>query len=106
MQQVIGDRLRPADSKDPYGVAEAKTRIRGSYDIAEKHIAGRTWVMGNDFTMADCAAAPALFYGDKVVPFADTHPNLAANFERLKQRPSYARVLKEAEPFMQFFPQE
>lgn len=106
MQQVIGDRLRPADAKDAFGVAEAKARIAGSYDIAEKMLAGKTWALGNDFTLADCAAAPALFYGGMVVPFAETHPTLAAYFERLKQRPSYARVLKEAEPFLQFVPKE
>ncbi len=106
MQQVIGDRLRPADAKDAFGVAEAKARIAGSYDIAEKMLAGKTWALGNDFTLADCAAAPALFYGGMVVPFAATHPTLAAYFERLKQRPSYARVLKEAEPFLQFVPKE
>ena len=106
MQQVIGDRLRPADAKDAFGVAEAKARIAGSYDIAEKLLAGKTWALGNDFTLADCAAAPALFYGGMVVPFAETHPTLAAYFERLKQRPSYARVLKEAEPFLQFVPKE
>ena len=58
------------------------------------------------FTMADCAAAPALFYSDKLAPLAGTYPNLAAYLDRLKQRPSYARTLKEAEPYMQFFPKE
>ena len=56
--------------------------------------------------MADCAAAPALFYADKVAPFAGAYPNLIAYLERLKQRPSYARVLKEAEPFFKYFPKE
>jgi glutathione S-transferase len=106
MQQAVGDRLRPAESRDAFGVNEAKTRLRSSYDIADQHFAGRTWAMGDEFTLADCAAAPALFFADKVVPFAATHPHLAAYLTRLKQRPSYARALKEAKPFMQYFPKE
>jgi glutathione S-transferase len=106
MQQAVGDRLRPAESRDPFGVNEAKTRLRSSYDIADKHLAGKTWAMGDEFSMADCAAAPALFFADKVVPFAGTHASLGAYFARLKQRPSYARVLREAEPFLQYFPKE
>ena len=62
--------------------------------------------MGEAFTLADCAAAPALFYGNMVVPFGDSHKNLAAYFERLKARPSFARVLKEAEPYFAMFPKE
>jgi glutathione S-transferase len=60
--------------------------------------------MGAEFTMADCAAWPALYYGDKVAPFAARHANLAAYFERLKQRPSVARVLEEAGPYLKMFP--
>jgi glutathione S-transferase len=62
--------------------------------------------MGESFTLADCAAAPALFYADKVAPFAGVYPNLVAYLDRLKQRPSYARALKEAEPYFQLFPKE
>jgi glutathione S-transferase len=106
MQQAVGDRLRPAESRDPFGVSEAKTRLHSSYAIADTQLAGKTWATGDEFTLADCAAAPALFFADKVVPFTDTHPNLAAYLARLKQRPSYARTLEEAEPFMQYFPKE
>jgi glutathione S-transferase len=60
--------------------------------------------MGDDFTMADCAAAPALFYADMVMPFRETHQNAMAYLDRLKQRPSYARVLKEAEPYFKMVP--
>jgi len=69
-------------------------------------MAGRPWAMGENFTLADCAAAPALFYADKVAPFAGTYPNLIGYLERLKQRPSYARTLQEAEPYFKFFPEE
>jgi glutathione S-transferase len=106
MQKIVGNRLRPAGAKDPHGVEDAKTRMQAAYDIAEREMASRRWAAGDDFSMADCAAAPALFYAAMVLPYADTLPHLAAYLERLKARPSYARVLKEAEPFFHMFPQE
>lgn len=106
MQKVVGDRLRPADKRDPYGVAQARNKLRTACDLVEKYIAGKTWMMGDAFTIADCAAAPALFYVDKLMPLAESHKGVAAYLERLKQRPSYARVLKEAEPYFNLFPQE
>ena len=106
MQKIVGDRLRPAGAKDPHGVADARTRMAAALALADKHIAGRTWAMGESFTLADCAAAPALFYADKVAPFAGMYPNLVAYLDRLKQRPSYARTLQEAEPYFKFFPKE
>ena len=69
-------------------------------------MAGRTWAAGGTFTMADCAAAPALFYADKVTPLSGEYPNLVAYLGRLKQRPSYARTLQEAEPYFKFFPRD
>jgi glutathione S-transferase len=106
MQKVVGDRLRPAGQKDAHGVAEAMRTLRTACDMLEAQIAGRTWIMGDDFTMADCAAAPALFYVDKVMPLADAHGNAAAYLERLMRRPSYARTLKEAEPYLRLFPED
>jgi glutathione S-transferase len=103
MQDIVADRLRPADKKDPLGVANATQQIRNAYAYFEHH-APEQWIMGVDFTLADCSAAPALFYANKIVPFAPEFPMVAAYFERLKQRPSYARVLKEAEPYMKNFP--
>jgi glutathione S-transferase len=61
--------------------------------------------MGEAFSLADCAAAPALFYGNRVLPFGETHQNLAAYLDRLMTRPSFARVVKEAEPYFRMFPQ-
>ena len=104
MQKVIGDRLRPEGAKDPHGVEEAKARIQSCYGMIDKEVADRSWAMGEAFTLADCAAAPALFYGNKVVPFGDSHKNVMAYFERLKARPSFARVLREAEPYFAMFP--
>ena len=106
MQKIVGDRLRPADGKDPHGVDDARTRMATALGMVEQDMASRSWATGETFTLADCAAAPALFYADKVAPFAGVHPNLIAYLDRLKQRPSYARVLKEAEPYFRFFPKE
>jgi glutathione S-transferase len=104
MQKIVGDRIRPEGQRDPLGVEQARAALKTALDIAEKDLAGKTWVMGDMFTMADCAAAPALFYANLVLPYTSTHKTVAAYFDRLMQRPSYARALKEAEPFMQMFP--
>jgi glutathione S-transferase len=104
MQKIVTDRLRPADRNDPYGVEQARAMLATSLGMVEKDMAAKTWAMGEAFGMADCAAAPALFYADKVVPFGASHKNAAAYLERLKQRPSFARVLKEAEPYFKMFP--
>jgi glutathione S-transferase len=64
----------------------------------------RTWAMGDAFSMADCAAAPALFYADKVMPFGDTHRNVAAYLDRLMARPAFARAIEEAQPYFALFP--
>ena len=106
MQKIVGDRLRPSGNKDPHGVEEAKARIASCYGMIDKEIAARTWAMGEAFSIADCAAAPALFYANKVVPFEKSHGNLAAYLDRLKARPAFARVLREAEPYFHMFPQE
>jgi glutathione S-transferase len=106
MQKIVGDRLRPADRRDPHGVEDARTRMRVALDMVEQAMAAKTWANGEAFTMADCSAAPSLFYADKVMPFAATHPNATAYLRRLMERPSYARALKEAEPYFQFFPKD
>ncbi|MHC1949692.1 glutathione S-transferase family protein [Bradyrhizobium sp. UFLA06-06] len=112
MQKVVGDRLRPADRKDPHGVAEARAQLRTSYAILDQQLildqqrAQGGWMMGEHFSLADCAAAPTMFYGNKVEPFGDGHRQLAVYLERLMARPSFARVLKEAEPYFGMFPQE
>ncbi len=106
MQRIVGDRLRPKDQRDAYGVAENKAQLRIALDVFEKHMAGRAFVSGDAFTLADCSAAPALFYANKVLAFETSHPVTAAYLKRLSQRPSFARVLQEAEPFFQYFPRE
>jgi glutathione S-transferase len=106
MQKIVGDRIRPAGAKDPHGVEEARARLRTSYNMINWEMTTRNWAMGEAFSLADCAAAPALFYANEVMPFRADHANLAAYFDRLKARPSYARVLKEAEPYFAMFPRE
>jgi glutathione S-transferase len=105
MQKIVGDRLRPVDSKDPFGVKQARDRIATCYDMLERDMASKTWMAGDSFTMADCSAAPALFYANKVQPFEATHPNLKAYFGRLLERPSYKRTLEEAQPYLHMFPE-
>ncbi|HZF16846.1 MAG TPA: glutathione S-transferase family protein [Steroidobacteraceae bacterium] len=105
VQKFAFDRLRPEDKRDAYGVDEAKAMYAKALDLVETAMAGSTWVMGDEFTMADCAAAPALFYGNRFFgPFRPTHGNAAAYLDRLMARPSYARALKEAEPYMHLLP--
>jgi len=103
MQKIMGDRLRP-EAKDPHGVEEARGQLRTSYRIIEAQMSAGTWAMGEAFGLADCAAMPALFYGNMVEPFGDAHKNVTAYFERLTARPSVARVLREAEPYFNMVP--
>ncbi len=103
MQKTVGDRNRPEGGKDPHGVEDAKLLIATSYGVLEKQLGDRAFAVGDTFTMADCAAAPALFYAAKNVPI-DGHPKSAAYLDRLKQRPSFARALKEAEPYFHMYP--
>lgn len=104
MQRIVGDRLRPAGKGDPFGVEAEKARLRRAYDIVDQEMANRIWAAGDAFTLADCAAAAPLFYADKLLPFGASHRHLAAYFERLTRRPSYARVLEEAKPYLSMFP--
>jgi len=101
MQQIVGDKLRPADGHDPIGLKEAKDRLAIALGIAEEQMATRRWACGDVFSMADCAAGPPLFFINKMMPLSK---HLKNYLERLTQRPSYARALREAEPFMQYFP--
>jgi glutathione S-transferase len=103
MQRIVGDRLRPADNKDPFGVAAAEAMLQKSYDLIDAEMAGRNWAAGDAFTLADCAAAPPLFFANKLLPFGERH-NLQAYFRRLSRRPSVVRAFNEAEPFLKFFP--
>ena len=102
--KIVTDRLRPAGQNDSLGVEQARERLTNAYGIIEETLGSRTWAAGDAFTLADCAAAPALFYAEKVQPFGAQRPNLTAYLKRLMGRPSYARALAEAEPFFKLFP--
>jgi glutathione S-transferase len=104
MQKAVTDKLRPAGKNDPQGVEDAKKMMQTSLGMIEKDMATKTWAMGDVFTMADCAAAPALFYANMVIPLAGTYKKTAAYLDRLMKRPSYARALKEAEPYFSMIP--
>jgi len=105
MQKIITDRIRPAGQNDAFGVEQAKAALQTALAIVDKQVAKRTWAGGEAFSMADCAAAPTLFYIDLVVaPLAGSHDNVAAYLGRLKRRPSFARALEEAKPFLNYVP--
>jgi glutathione S-transferase len=103
MQKVVADRLRPSEQRDAYGVQEAKAALKTAYDMLDRHIGDRMWAIGDSFSMADCAAAPALFYAQTIVSF-EKHPHVAAYFDRLASRPSFARVIDEARPHFVNYP--
>ncbi len=104
VQAIVGDRLRAEPDRDPVGVANAKRALATAYDLIESRMGGGPWAAGATFTLADCAAAPALFYAATLVPFPAANTTLTPYFERLLARPSVARVLEEAKPFFQFYP--
>jgi glutathione S-transferase len=104
MQKIVGDRIRAAEHKDPFGVEEARAKLAKAYALLEREAAKRDWFSDGVFGLADCAAAPALFYADKVQPLGGEHPAIRAYLDRLTQRPSFARVLAEAEPYFKLFP--
>lgn len=106
MQVVVNNALRPPGAADEFGEKQALSMLARAYDVAEAHFGGRTWAVGDSFSVADCAAAPALFYADLVLPLASRWPNLARYRDRLVARPSNARVLKEAEPYFHLVPLE
>jgi glutathione S-transferase len=104
MQKIVADRIRPPGKTDPHGVETAKALLTTSYRMLDQEMVERTWAAGEMFSLADCAAAPALFYANWVLPF-DAYKNLAAYFGRLLQRQSFARVVDEARPYRHLFPQ-
>lgn len=105
LTKVVIDALRPEGGRDPIGVEEAKSTIAKAFGIAEARLGEGPWATGEAFTLADCAAAPTLFYSNIVVPIAG-YPKLAAYYRRLQQRPSFARVVEEARPYRRLFPLE
>ncbi len=104
MQKVVTDRLRPNGQNDAFGVDQAKALLRTALEMTDKDMAAKTWAVGNSFTMADCAAAPALFYANMIFPFSGSFPHVARYLDRLKERPSFKRTLEEAKPYLSLVP--
>ena len=102
--KFVYDSLRPADQRDPLGVEEARAMLDTSYAWLNARMQDRTWAAGETFTLADCAAAPSLFYADWTYPIPDACAALKAYRQRLLERPSLARAVNEARPFRHYFP--
>jgi glutathione S-transferase len=104
MQKIVTDRLRPAGNNDEIGVRDARSALAVAYGMIEQHMATRQWAMGDAFTLADCSAAPALFFAAIVQPFEPQQHKLRDYLERLLARPSAARAIDEARPYFSMFP--
>jgi len=104
MQKIVFDHLRPAESRDDYGLAKARGMLDDAYRWLDGELAGRDWAAGAGFSLADCAAAPALFYADWVHEIDPALTHLRAYRARLLGRPSFARAVEEARPFRPLFP--
>jgi glutathione S-transferase len=100
LQHIVGDRLRGAHGD----LTQARSMLMTAYGMLDRRMASRIWVAGADFSLADCAAAPALFYSSTLLPFPDDYRHLSAYFDRLTQRPSVQRVIDEARPYFSMYP--
>ena len=104
LQQIVNDALRPPEHRNPQDRVDARARLDTAYRWLDVYLAGRTWAVGSDFSLADCAAAPALFYADWGHPIPEAMTHLRGYRQRLLARPSFARAVDEARPFRQYFP--
>jgi glutathione S-transferase len=103
-QKIVFDSIRAAENRDRQGVAEARAMLDIAYRWLDAAMAGREWAAGDAFSLADCAAAPALFYADWTHPIAEAFANVHAYRQRLLARPSFARAVDEARPYRPLFP--
>jgi glutathione S-transferase len=104
MQSIVAMKLRGQDPVTAPGMSDAREALERAYAWLDETLQGRTWATGEDFTMADCAAAPALFYADCTHPIPERHATLRAYRARLLARPSVARAVDEARPYRPLFP--
>jgi len=104
VQKVVSNALRPEGDRDPYGVTEARGMLDKAYDWLDERMADRTWAAGEEFSLADCAAAPSLFYADWTHEIGPARKHLSAYRSRLLARPSFARAVDEARPYREYFP--
>lgn len=103
-QKLVFDAMRPEAQKDPAGVKDARAALEKAYAFLDDWLAGREWAAGDDFSLADCAAAPHLFYAHHSQPIAPRFRHLLAYRQRLLARPSFARAVDEARPWRPYFP--
>lgn len=104
MQVAVASKLGQIPMKSEDGRALARERLERAYGWLEAQLDGKTWAAGERFTLADCAAAPSLFYADWTHPISEAFPILRAYRARLLARPSFARAVEEARPFRSYFP--
>jgi glutathione S-transferase len=104
MQKIVLDHMRAPEDRDAVGVAEARAMLDAAYGWLDRTLDTRRWVGGDAFSLADCAAAPALFYADWVHEIDSAFPHTRAYRTRLLARPSFARAVEEARPYRHFFP--
>ena len=102
--KIVRDALHEGHERDPKGVADARAMLDTAYAWLEKRMAGREWAVADRFSLADCSAAPALFYADWTHPISDAFPNVRAYRNRLNARPSFARAIDEARSYRSLFP--
>lgn len=100
MQEIVSDRIR--NSKGDMNIP--RSTLETAYGMIDLHMESKTWIASQDFSMADCAAAPALFYASTLQPFPDDFSNLRAYFDKLTERPSFQRVIEEAKPYFSLYP--
>jgi glutathione S-transferase len=103
-QRIVFDQLRPEAHRDPYGVNEARHALETAYAWLDQRMAGSEWAAGDTFSLADCAAAPALFYADWTHAIGEQFLNVHAYRARLLQRPSFARCVEGGRPYRPLFP--
>jgi glutathione S-transferase len=104
MQKIVSDTFRPEGHGDAHGVDSARRMLDTAYGWLDAQLAGREWATPGAFSLADCAAAPALFYADWAHAIPPAHERVHAYRQRLLRRPSFARAVDEARPYRPNFP--
>jgi glutathione S-transferase len=104
MQALVAAHMRTEGERDGHGMADARKTLDVAYGWLEQQLKQETWLCGGVFSLAECAAAPALFYADWVQPIGAHFPRLVAYRRRVLARPAVARVVDEARPYRKFFP--
>jgi glutathione S-transferase len=102
--KLVTDQFRPPEHSDKFGLDESHALLARSYAWLDARLAGRAWAAGDPFTLADCAAAPMLFYGDWFHPIPEGHSTLRSYLARLRAHPSVAQTIDAARPYWSMVP--